>query len=178
MRSGVAVLFLFFVGCSSEAARETSPKVNDVTVVTAADSPKESSSTPSENASPSDSPRATEPTQSSEEPHDPALLHSLEPSCPIPASTCPDRCAPIFGWRFEKANQCYSPVVVACLPGANGTYAMNSDLGCYKRDDGVIIATSPSTVGHKLGPGWSGCDPYEDFPKELPRCQSHSGPSD
>jgi hypothetical protein len=126
----------------------------------------------SPDAAGSDSPRATEPTQSSDEalpPFLPFLSDPLGASCPIPASTCPDRCASVAGWRFEEANPCYSRVVVACLPAVDGTYSMNSDLGCYKRDDGVILATSPSTVGHKLGPGWSGCDLHEDLP-DAPPC--------
>lgn len=181
MRFGLAALFLLLlVGCSSEAVRETSlaPKVSDAPAVGAASSPAEAPRGPSTIDTSSGSPGTTEPTQSSDEPVNPALLDSLKPSCPIPASTCPDRCAPVFGWRFEEANECYSPVAVACLPNINGTYTMNSDLGCYKREDGVILATSPSTVGHKLGSGWSRCDPNKDFPKELPRCQSHPTPSD
>lgn len=170
MRFGVAVFFLI-VGCSaSEAAREVepaAPKVGDIPAVGAASSPTEPSGVTSAITDPPASPRLTESTRTKDEPFNPALLDLQGQSCPIPASTCPDGCASVTGWRFEEANQCYSRVVVACLPAAN--YSMNGDLGCYKRDDGVILATSPTTIGHKLGLGWSGCDLNEDF-TEAPPC--------
>ena len=73
------------------------------------------------------------------------------------------------GWRLDDAKACRSRVVVACLPiNFDGTYTETSDLGCKKREDGVIYVGS-GTVLHKLGPGWSGCSPVNTLPP-VPEC--------
>lgn len=176
MRFGVASFLLLAAGCSAESVRQTLPvpPADGATITATEGSPAEMPSAVDATASPSrsasGSPRATAAPQGSQKAFHPALAERLVADCPIPASVCPAGCASINGWRLEEARSCYSPVVVACLPDVGGGYAVNSDLGCYKRDDGVIISTSPSTVGHRLGSGWSGCDPNEAFP-EAPPCQ-------
>ncbi len=69
----------------------------------------------------------------------------------------------MFGRRLNEAKHCWSPVVVTCLPlNPDGSYTMFSDLGCVRRDDGVVYVGSLATFrGGRLGSGWKGCDLQE-----------------
>lgn len=150
------VASLLIAGCTSSERAPTpgsATKDGDTAAPAAA---RGASEPPNASESRSDAAPAAEPTQTSREPFNPSLLElQLQAPCPIPASTCPDRCGPVAGWRFDEANRCRSSVVVGCWSGP-----MNSDAACFKRADGVIVLTS-SSVGMKLGPDWTGCPPVE-----------------
>ena len=73
--------------------------------------------------------------------------------CSIPASSCPEICAPVVGARFDEARQCVASVVVGCQSpygGHNGTF------GCRKLGDGTKVF-GPIDMLSKFGPDWTGC---------------------
>ena len=160
------------LGCASEAVleKQSARSIDDAPLVTAADGPVDEAHAASTVDTSADSPRSSGPRESFARAVVAAkLTEPIVPSCPIPASSCPDRCASIAGWRFEEAKQCKSRVVVACLPlNLDGTYTVASDLGCATREDGVVFVGS-GTVLHKLGAGWSGCSPTTE-PPPVPEC--------
>ncbi len=156
-----ALLFTLVVGCSYDAEKETlTPTRSEAAVVPAADSPEQSSA-PEQSAAaagtstidtPSDSPRTTEPMQPDRDAFD-RLRLDPEGTCPFPASACPESCVSVTGARRDEAKQCVSSVVVGCLP-RNGQ--VNSDLRCYRSNDGIVVEGSGS-LRPLLGPDWSGC---------------------
>lgn len=160
---------LLIVACSSASESETerAPRLETEPAVAATDAP--AASEPAAAEAPSSSPDSREAPRGSVKTV-PPILEWQRATCPTPASACPDRCAPIAGWRFEEEHHCYSRVVIACLPmNSDGTYSMRGDLGCWERGDGVVYMGS-STVGMHLRAGWEGCDVSGDFPS-APRCQ-------
>ncbi len=165
MRHATAGLLLI-VGCSSQVGREEkrTPEVDDVSVLPATDSPVESA--PTEIASPSSGAGPT---------HEPAPTTGIErPSCPMPSSACPDGCAPITGRRFDEAKQCDKPIVLGCLPVRGRVYSMAADLGCSKRDDGLVYMGSIATLRPALrGPEWGRCTEEDKAAwGKAPLCQS------
>lgn len=159
MRRGMAVLVLL-VGCTTPSPAPMlgeMPKIDDVSVVPAVESPDDAV----RDTTAIDAP-ATTPETPSAQPLDPAIDVAIAklggPVCPSPASACPASCMAIGGMKFDDANQCYAPLILGCMKGT----AINSDLTCSVRSDGVVFIGSGSQL-HRLGDGWGArsCTPEE-----------------